>query len=262
MQRSSRLTAAALAAVLIAPVVPIAATAAAAAEPAAATAAAPPNLALTATATASSTELDDARFVPAHVNDGDASTRWSSKYQDDNWVQLALAEPADVERVVIDWPNACARAFSIQTSVDGVTWTTQAERTSATCPRTDDIEIDAGGPVGFVRMQGAQRWSTWGYSIAEFAVYDQPLPEPEPQLPLVPQPVSVERGEGDYVLPRDAEVRATGEAAEAGEYLADVIPSRPDTTCRSSTRATRRSRSRSRRGRRPPGTRPRGTRST
>ena len=42
----------------------------------------PANLALDAVATASSTELDEARFAPTQVNDGDVSTRWSSKYVD------------------------------------------------------------------------------------------------------------------------------------------------------------------------------------
>ncbi|WP_139417967.1 family 20 glycosylhydrolase [Agromyces laixinhei] len=194
----------------------------------AARAAMPANLALDAAVTASSTELDDARFAPAHVNDGDVATRWSSKYVDASWLQLELAEPAEVATVVIDWPNACARSYQIQTSVDGVEWTTQAERSAqATCPRIDEISIDAEEPVAFVRMQGVTRWSTWGYSISEFRVYDQPLPEPEPQLPLVPAPVSLERAEGEFVFADDLEIEASGDALAAAEYLADVM--RPST---------------------------------
>ncbi|MGH3705549.1 MAG: family 20 glycosylhydrolase, partial [Agromyces sp.] len=194
----------------------------------AARAAMPANLALDAVATASSTELDDARFVPAHVNDGDVSTRWSSKYVDASWLQLELAEPAEVATVVIEWPNACARSYLIQTSVDGLEWTTRAERSAqTTCPRIDEVSLDVDEPVGFVRMQGATRWSSWGYSISEFRVYDQPLPEPEPQLPLVPAPVSIERAEGEFVLADDVEIEASGDAVAAAEYLAGVM--RPST---------------------------------
>ncbi|MFE6964263.1 family 20 glycosylhydrolase [Agromyces sp. NPDC057679] len=231
MPRRFRLAAGVLAAALIVPAAPFAATAAeapATAGPTALRAAMPANLALDAVATASSTELDDARFVPAHVNDGDTSTRWSSKYVDASWVQLELAEPAEVATVVLEWPNACARAYRIQTSVDGVEWTTQAERTAqATCPRVDELSLDVDEPVGFVRMQGMTRWSTWGYSISEFRVYDAPLPEPEPQLPLVPAPVSLERADGALVLTDEVEIEASGDAIAAAEYLADVM--RPST---------------------------------
>ncbi|RXZ48765.1 beta-N-acetylhexosaminidase [Agromyces fucosus] len=191
-------------------------------------AAMPANLALEAVATASSTELDEARFAPTQVNDGDISTRWSSKYVDASWLQLELAEPADVATIVIDWPNACARSYRIQTSVDGVSWTTEAERSAqVTCPRIDEISIDVDEPVGFVRMQGVTRWSTWGYSVSEFRVYDQPLPEPQPQLPLVPAPVSLERAEGAFVLADDIGIEASGDALDAAEYLAELM--RPST---------------------------------
>ncbi|MFF2389448.1 family 20 glycosylhydrolase [Agromyces sp. NPDC058104] len=230
MPRRFRLAAAALAAALIVPAAPFAAAADDAPEPGPTTlrAAMPANLALDAVATASSTELDDARFIPAHVNDGDTSTRWSSKYVDASWVQLELAEPAEVATVVLEWPNACARAYRIQTSVDGVEWTTQAERTAqATCPRVDELSLDVDEPVGFVRMQGITRWSSWGYSLSEFRVYDAPLPEPEPQLPLVPAPVSLERGDGALILTDEVEIEASGDALAAAEYLADVM--RPST---------------------------------
>ncbi|MFD4422145.1 family 20 glycosylhydrolase [Agromyces sp. NPDC058484] len=228
-------TIAAAAAVILA-AVPTTAAAAAAPSPASATTstgvaarvAMPANLALGAVATASSTELDDARFVPAHVNDGDVATRWSSKYVDAGWVQLELAEPAEVSTVVLEWPNACARSYRIQTSVDGVAWTTRVERTAQnTCPRIDELTLDVDEPVGFVRMQGMTRWSSWGYSISEFRVYADPLPEPEPQLPLVPAPVSLERSEGAFVLAEDVEIEASGDAVAAAEYLADVM--RPST---------------------------------
>lgn len=181
-----------------------------------------------AVATASSTELDDSRFRPALVNDGDSSTRWSSKYVDASWVQLAFAEPSPIHSVEIDWPNACARAFSLQTSTDGQTWTTVAQRTAQnTCPRTDEIVVDVDEPVSFVRMLGAQRWSSWGYSISEMRVWNAPKPEPVPELPLIPQPVDVQRGDGSYLLPADARIEAAREARGAAHLLRDVL--RPST---------------------------------
>ncbi|GAA3126283.1 family 20 glycosylhydrolase [Streptosporangium carneum] len=193
------------------------------------TASAPANLALTGTATASSVELDRDTFVAAHVNDDDTSTRWSSKYQDDNWVQVKLAEPSTVDHVTITWPNACARDFVLQTSTDGAAWTDVAALRRDTCPRTDVIDVRSTTPVSFVRMQGRQRWATYGYSISEFQIWDLPPAPPAPTLGLSPKPVSVQESGGTpYTLHRNTRIVAVGDGAQApAEYLARVL--RPST---------------------------------
>lgn len=219
--------AAVAAALLLAPAVATPATAATA-PAAVGTTAAGVDIARDAVATASSTELDQERFRPALANDGDPSTRWSSKYVDGSWLQLAFAEPSPIHSVEIDWPNACARAYSLQTSTDGTTWTTVAERSAQdVCPRTDEIVVDVTEPVSFLRVQGVQRWSSWGYSISEIRVWDAPKPEPVPALPLIPQPVEVERSDGTYLLAPDARIEAADEARGAADLLRRVL--RPST---------------------------------
>ncbi|MGV9778057.1 family 20 glycosylhydrolase [Streptosporangium sp. NPDC003464] len=192
---------------------------------ASATSPTPVNLALAGTATASSVELDRDDFVAAHVNDGAPGTRWSSKYQDDNWVQVALARPAAVDHVKISWPNACAREFVLQTSADGTTWTDVADLRRDTCPRTDVIEVRSKDPVSFVRMQGRQRWAAYGYSVSEFEIWDRPAAPPEPTLGLLPEPVSVqEHGGTPFTLHANTRIVALGDGAKApAEYLAGVL---------------------------------------
>ncbi|GII63601.1 hypothetical protein Skr01_36860 [Sphaerisporangium krabiense] len=194
-----------------------------------AAAAAPVNLALAGTATASSVELDRDTFVAAHVNDGDTNTRWSSKYQDDNWVQVKLAQPSVVDHVTLTWPNACARDFVLQTSTNGTTWTDVATLQRGTCPRTDVIEVRSTTPVSHVRMQGRKRWAGYGYSISEFQIWDSPPAPPAPTLGLLPKPVSVqENGGTPYTLNRDTRVVALGAGAQApAGYLARLL--RPST---------------------------------
>jgi hexosaminidase len=192
-------------------------------------AAAPVNLARTGTATASSVELDRADFAATGVNDGNSTTRWSSKYQDDSWVQVRLATAATVDHVTISWPNACARDFSLQTSANGTTWTTVTRLQRDTCPRTDVIAVNSAQPVTHVRMQGHQRWSTYGYSIAELEIWDSPTPAAAPSLGLLPKPVTVtETGGTPYTLNRNTPIVATGAAATApANYLAGIL--RPST---------------------------------
>ncbi|SDE03235.1 beta-N-acetylglucosaminidase domain-containing protein [Streptomyces prasinopilosus] len=131
------------------------------------------NLALKGKASASSTELDLDRLAPRHVNDGKTDTRWASGYSDDAWVQVELAAPAKVAAVTLDWENACAAEYAVQTSGDGVNWRTVSTQRPDTCGN-DVVRLSADETVRYVRMQGVERRTPWGYSIHEMGVYGTP----------------------------------------------------------------------------------------
>ncbi|GAA1719785.1 hypothetical protein GCM10009809_14450 [Isoptericola hypogeus] len=138
--------------------------------------AAPPgtvHLSFDGVATASSVEGGLDRLDARHVNDGDLGTRWASDYSDDQWVQVELAQPSDVSAVRLFWEEACAERFVVQTSVDGETWTDSATVDESTCA-TDDVELTASGPVSFVRVQGVERATSYGYSLHELWVFGNP----------------------------------------------------------------------------------------
>ncbi|RYZ60705.1 MAG: discoidin domain-containing protein, partial [Proteobacteria bacterium] len=82
------------------------------------------NLAREAIASASSTEwnlLTDLK--PGRAIDGKLSTRWASKYgQDDAWFQVELLSVRPVSKVTIEWESAYARQYRVQTSLDGKQW--------------------------------------------------------------------------------------------------------------------------------------------
>ncbi|MGS2619412.1 beta-N-acetylglucosaminidase domain-containing protein [Micromonospora sp. LZ34] len=128
------------------------------------------NLALSGTATASSIEQNLDRLAPRFVNDGDNSTRWASGYSDNEWVQVELAEPSVIAAVTVNWEAACATAYQIQTSIDGVNWQTARDVTNSSCA-LDILELEDNTPVRFVRMQGVDRKTNWGYSIYELGMY-------------------------------------------------------------------------------------------
>jgi len=73
-----------------------------------------------------------------------------------------------VNRVVLQWEAAYGRAFSIQTSNDGTTWTTIYSTTTGT-GGTQDVAVSGSGR--YVRMYGTARATTYGYSLWEFGVY-------------------------------------------------------------------------------------------
>ncbi|MBD0424660.1 beta-N-acetylglucosaminidase domain-containing protein [Streptomyces sp. TRM S81-3] len=131
------------------------------------------NLALKGTASASSVEQNLDRLAARHVNDGLMGTRWASGYSDDAWVQVRLAAPAKVAAVTLAWEGACATEYTVQTSRDGVNWRDVSAQRPDGCG-TDVVRLTADEAVQYVRMQGVERRTTWGYSIYEMGVYGAP----------------------------------------------------------------------------------------
>ena len=68
-------------------------------------------------ATASSSDSDS--NGPDRAVDGNPRTRWSSKFEDNQWIQVDLGAPVSFDQVTIVWEQAYARDFVIQVSDDG-----------------------------------------------------------------------------------------------------------------------------------------------
>ncbi|WP_151479933.1 discoidin domain-containing protein [Streptomyces albicerus] len=70
---------------------------------------------------AASTEEPD--HPAAHATDGDPGTRWSSQYEDHQWIQVDLGSAKRFDRVAILWESAYPKTYVIQVSDDADTWT-------------------------------------------------------------------------------------------------------------------------------------------
>ncbi|MGP4103340.1 discoidin domain-containing protein [Nonomuraea sp. KM90] len=131
-------------------------------------------------ATASSVE--GAAYGAAAAVDGDLTgTRWSSSFSDPQWLQVDLGAPATINRVVLVWESAYARAFRIQTSGDGTTWTDAYTTTTGT---GGTQTLDVTGTGRYIRMYGTTRATGYGYSLWEMQIYGSggadPDPDPDP----------------------------------------------------------------------------------
>ena len=126
-----------------------------------------PDLALTATASASGDLSAD--FMSANVNDGNPATRWASPAIDNSWVELQLARPAALGKVVLHWDAAYAAQYLIETSTDGVNWTTAASVLDGQ-GGTETVYLDA-PDAGYVRMQGVEPGTADGYSLTGIELY-------------------------------------------------------------------------------------------
>jgi hypothetical protein len=129
-------------------------------------------------ATASSSE--DSTKTPDKAVDGNTSTRWGSDESDPQWIRIDLGQTSTITRVRLNWEDGYAKAYTIQVSPNGTTWSTIVNVTNGDGGIDDHTGLAAQGR--YVRMYGTERGSPWGYSIWEFDVYgtlgDTPTPSP------------------------------------------------------------------------------------
>jgi hypothetical protein len=124
------------------------------------------NIALNKTATASSTE--NASFPASAAVDGNTGTRWSSAFSDPQWLEVDLGSSQSICQVTLMWEAAYGKAFQIQTSTDGSTWTTIYSTTTGT-GGTQTLNVTGTGR--YIRLYGTARGTPYGYSLWEFQVY-------------------------------------------------------------------------------------------
>ena len=119
-------------------------------------------------ASASSTQDGDAAFAPSNAVDGAGATRWSSNRLDNQYWQVDLGRERTVDRVQIDWEDAYASRYQIQTSVDGSTWDVAGETTQAAAgSRTTTFSPRVGR---YVRVLALERGTQYGVSFFEARV--------------------------------------------------------------------------------------------
>jgi hypothetical protein len=135
------------------------------------------DLALNRTATASS--VDNGSDGPGNAVDGNAGTRWSSAYQDNQWIQVDLGASVSFDQVYLLWEQAYALDYRIQTSDDGATWS-DAQSVTNTTPLGDfatQTEDFAAQNARYVRVQCGGRATQWGDSMWTLSVIDSSSPD-------------------------------------------------------------------------------------
>jgi hypothetical protein len=117
---------------------------------------------------ATSSSNENASLTPNFAVDGNTGTRWSSAFSEPNWVQVDLGTARPITRVRLNWEAAFGRAYTIQLSTNGTTWT-NAYTTSAGAGGVEDLAVT--GTARYVRMNGTQRGTPYGFSLWELEVF-------------------------------------------------------------------------------------------
>ncbi|MDF3012636.1 MAG: uncharacterized protein K0Q78_840, partial [Cellvibrio sp.] len=107
-------------------------------------------------------------LAPTAAVDGNTGTRWGSNFSDPQWILVDLGATATINRVLLNWEAAYGKAYQIQVSSNGTSWTT-IYSTANSDGGVDDINLSGSGR--YVRMYGTARANGYGYSLWEFQVY-------------------------------------------------------------------------------------------
>ena len=141
------------------------------------------DLALGKAATASS--VDDPANQAGNATDGDAGSRWSSAFEDDQWIRVDLGSSVPFDRVVITWEQAYAKTYTVQVSDDGDTWTDAASVDNTAVP----LPFRSGGAASlqsvdfeartarYLRVYCRTRATSWGASMWALSVLDSSAPD-------------------------------------------------------------------------------------
>ncbi|MCO8270685.1 discoidin domain-containing protein [Actinoplanes sp. TRM 88003] len=139
------------------------------------------------TATASSTEVAGA-YLPGEAVDGNNGTRWASSFSASQWWQVDLGTPTAVSRIAINWEGAYAKAFNLQFSANGSSWT-QAYATTTGAGGQQSIAVS--GTARYVRINLTERaLPIYGYSFWEFQVFSGGTTPPTTPPPTTTPPPS------------------------------------------------------------------------
>ena len=127
----------------------------------------PEDKALGRPATASS--FEKAGLEATRGNDGSSTTRWSSIFADDQWWQVDLGSPRNIDRVTINWEIAHASRYQILTSQNGTSFTLAAEQTlTAPGPQTTSFTTRN---ARYLRIHCNTRATSYGCSFWDANVY-------------------------------------------------------------------------------------------
>lgn len=130
--------------------------------------------------------------------DGDANTRWASNWENDEYISVDLGEVYTISEINLLWEAAYAVKYKIQISNDGKNWANAYNKNTSNYVNITDSVMDifnkntSGGsesisflkPINtrYIKMQGVQPISEYGYSIYEFEVHGEKLKIDETNL--------------------------------------------------------------------------------
>ncbi|WP_170170282.1 glycosyl hydrolase [Hymenobacter perfusus] len=112
----------------------------------------------------------------ANATDENINTRWASTFADPQYLTLDFGSLQQISRVQLSWEAAYAKDYQLQTSPDGLTWTTIQTVLNGDGGVDNITGLNARGR--YLRLYGNRRATTYGYSLWEIEVFGGPVNAP------------------------------------------------------------------------------------
>lgn len=114
---------------------------------------------------ATSSAVENGGLSASNAIDGNAGTRWSSSFEDGAWIQFDFGAKTPVGYMKLMWENSYGKQYNVLSSDDGQKWTQVRAISNGQGGAEElyNLNINA----RFVRLQGVQRASNYGYSLFE-----------------------------------------------------------------------------------------------
>ena len=136
-----------------------------------------PNIALGKSTTSSSSE--DSGTLPEYINDGNFNTRWSSEWQDNEYITIDLEQYSFIDHITLHWETAYASQFAILITDEQPSSSALSSPlpSSATCYHSSgDVQTIPVAKSGrYITLIGIERATAYGISLYELEAYGMPL---------------------------------------------------------------------------------------
>ena len=113
--------------------------------------------------------------------DQNTTTRWSSRFTDNQWIAQDLGGLYRIRKIVLNWEAAYGATYQLQVSEDGQSWISIHSEASGG-PGIKTYLFTSTPPARYVRMLGLTRGTGWGYSLYEFTVHAERVTSDPPVL--------------------------------------------------------------------------------
>lgn len=105
------------------------------------------------------------------ATDGDMGTRWSSQFDDNQWLYVDLGKAQKFSKVSLFWETAFGQEYTIQVSDDAKTWKDVLKVTDG--KTGEDTRTFDTVTARYVKILGSKRGTEYGYSLWEIKVAAQ-----------------------------------------------------------------------------------------
>ncbi len=119
--------------------------------------------------TVSSVHDNNPQLKFKNLIDNNLNTRWSSEFNDDQWIIIDLKGKEKISGLVLNWETAYARSYSISVSDDKDNW--KKIYTDNNCNgAVDKINLNS-VYTRFIRLDLLKRATPWGFSLFEIKIF-------------------------------------------------------------------------------------------